>query len=219
MKKLIFANLVLAMMALALLAQNSSADRALVVNGKPVSANVIQREGRFYVDVEALVLALGGTVILEPNQIVVSVGQQPAGPQPESAGGMSKEFQRASILAFGDMSQWVGAIGALIISGYPVTGEWPRQFHDRVDSDVMQAAATASTNADRQALQLLQTHSAELAKWADNVVAERKALAAARFVDPNALQNDRVRAKIIRCGEFLSSMIVRGIFADDTSCH
>ena len=173
MKKLIFANLVLAMVALALLAQNSSADRALFVNGKPVSANVIQREGRFYVDVEALVLALGGSVILEPNQIVVSVARQPAEPEPESAEGLSKEFQRASILALGDMSQWVGAIGALIVSGYPANGEWPREYHDRADHNLMQVAATASTNADREALRLLQTHSAELAKWADNVVAER----------------------------------------------
>jgi hypothetical protein len=219
MKKLIFANIVLATMAIALLAQNSSADRALVVNGKPVSANVIQREGHFYVNVEALVLALGGAVTLETNQIVVSVGQQSAEPGPESAEGLSKEFQRTSNLALGDMSQWVGAIGTLIVSGYPVTGEWPRDYHDRVDHDLKQAATTASTNADREALQLLQTHSVELAKWADNVVAERKALDAARFVDPNALQNDRVRAKIIRCGEFLSSMIVRGIFADDSSCH
>lgn len=219
MKNFILASLVVAMMSHALLAQNRSVDRALVVNGKPVNASVIEREGRFYVDVEVLVLALGGSVVLQPNQIVVSTAQLPAGPEPESTQGLSKEFQRASILALGDMRQWVGAIDTLITSGYPPTREWPREYHDRADRDVMEAAAAASTDADREALPLLQSHYAQLSKWADNVVADRKTLNADRFVDPNALQNDKVLPKIVRCGQFLSSMIVRGRFADDASCH
>lgn len=219
MKKLIFANLVVALIAPVVLAQTAGMNRSLVVNGKPVNTGVIQREGRFYVDVEAVIAALGGIVVLQPNQIAVSVAQQPAGPEPESAGSLSREFQRTAILALGDMRQWAGAIGTLITTGYPPTSEWPREYHDRVDRDVLEAAAAASTDADHDALQLLQNHYAELAKWADKAIADRKALNADRFVDPNALQTDKVLPRITRCGQFLSSMIVRGKFADDPSCH
>ena len=220
MKKVIFANLVVALMALALQAQNLSVDRILVVNEKPVNASIIQREGHFYVDVEVLALALGGTVVLQPNRIVISTeSQPPVRPEPEPPQGLSKEFQRISILALGDMRQWVGVMDTVITSGYPPTSQWPPDYHESVDGDVMEAAAAASTDEDRKALRLLQSHYAQLAKWADNVVADRKTLHADRFVDPNALQNDKVLPKITKCGEFLSSMIVRGRFSDDASCH
>jgi hypothetical protein len=101
----------------------------------------------------------------------------------------------------------------------PVVGKWPQDYRDRVDEDLMQATLAASSDPDRQALQLLRNESAQLSEWADNVVTERQALNAARTIDANSLQNDQVLAKISKCGQFLSSMIVSGIFSDDLSCH
>ncbi len=79
--------------------------------------------------------------------------------------------------------------------------------------------SAASTVQDNQAVQLLQQEYALLTDWANQVLSERKALDAARSIDPNALQNDQALAKISKCGQFLSSMIVGGNFYDDSSCQ
>jgi hypothetical protein len=77
----------------------------------------------------------------------------------------------------------------------------------------------ASTSSDHNALQLLSTQFANLAKWEGEVLAERQALNGARTVDPNAVQNDPVLAKFSNCGKFLSAMLGSGVFADNSSCN
>lgn len=200
-------------------AAGQNKERTLVVNGKPVSANVIQREGHFYVDIESVAHALGGNVTLQANHVELSVTSAPPSGGPQPSDSLSREFQRAAVATLGDMRQWVGAISELISTGVPVAGQWPQENRDRVARDLMQASVAASTNADHQALALLQTLHAQLANWAERVIADRTALNGARNVDPNALENDEALAKIAKCGKFLAGMIVQGAFADDASCH
>ena len=194
--------------------------KALIVNGKSVNAAIVQIEGRSYVDIEALAQGIDGSVTFEPDQIVLTIpGSPPAPATPEAPERMSKEFQRIAVSTLAEMREWRGAIGAVITSGMPVVGTWPQDYRDRVEEDLMQATLAAPTDSDRQALELLRNEFELLSEWADNIVAERKALNAARTVDPNSLQNDQVLAKISKCSQFLSSMIVSGTFSDDSSCH
>ena len=194
--------------------------QSLVVNGKTVPARIIQSsDGRFYVDIDALAHAIGGSVAVQSNQIQMSVPQQQAKAGQVDAEALSRDFQRASITALGDMRQWVGAVSEVITTGVPVAGQWPREYRERVEYGLTQATVTASTNGDRETGQLLQMLYAKLGQWSDTVVAERNNLNGTRTLDPNALQNDRALAAIKTCGQFLGSMIVSGKFADDASCH
>jgi len=196
---------------------------ALIVNGKSVDAAVAQVEGRSYVDIESLVRGVGGSVSFEQNRITLTIPAPTPAPTPAEApphpDNMSKDFQRIAVFTLAEMREWKGAISTLITSGIPVAGTWPQDYHDRVEADLMQAALTASTDPDRQALQLLQKEYTLLSEWAGKVIAEREALNAARTIDPNSLQNDQSLAKISKCGQFLSSMIVGGNFYDDSSCE
>jgi hypothetical protein len=202
-----------------LLAQETQS-KALIVNGKTVDAAVVQIEGRSYVDIEGLAQGIGGTVTFEPNQITLTIPGPPAPTTAsQAAESMSKGFQQVAVFSLAEMREWRGAVATLITSGVPVVGTWSQAYHDRIDADLMQATLTASTEPDRQALQLLQKESALLAEWADKVLSERQALNAARTIDPNSLQNDQSLAKISKCGQFLSSMIVGGNFYDDLSCQ
>jgi hypothetical protein len=106
----------------------------------------------------------------------------------------------------------------MVTFGLTVDGTWAQIYHDRVQTSLAQAAVAASTNSDRNALQLLNNQFANLAKWASVVVAERQALNGARTMDPNALQNDPVLAKFSTCGKFLSTMLISRIFVDNSSC-
>ena len=201
--------------------------RTLIVNGRTVDAGVLLVEGRSYVDIEGLAKGIGGSVTFEAEQIALTIPGPPPSAAPQTAPqtppqipeAMSKEFQKIAVFTLAEMREWKGAIGSVVTSGMPVVGTWSQDYHDRVEADLMQAALAASTEPDRQSLQLLQQELALLTEWADNVLGERKALNAARTIDPNSLQNDQSLAKISRCGQFLSSMIVSGAFSDDSSCH
>lgn len=198
--------------------------KTVIVNGKTLDAVVIQFQGRSYIDIEGLAEGLGASVSFEPNQIELNIPvpePSPATPDQQdlSKQGMSKQFQQSAISALAQMREWRGAIIALITTGMPVAGTWSQDYHDRVETDLMQTTLAASTDADHQALQLLQREFDLLAEWADNVLGEREALNAARNIDPNSLQNDATLAKISKCAQFLSSMIVSDTFSDDSSCH
>jgi len=201
--------------------------RTLVVNGRTVDTAVVEVEGRSYVDIEGLAQIIGGSVNFEPNQITLTLPEpapaaapaDASAAAPPSADDMSKQFQQLAVFTLAEMREWRGAISAVVTSGAPVVGTWPDDYHDRVGNDLLQATLGASTVQDNQAVQLLQQEYALLTDWANQVLSERKALDAARSIDPNALQNDQALAKISKCGQFLSSMIVGGNFYDDSSCQ
>ena len=200
------------------IAQDTPA-RTLIVNGKTVDAGVVLVEGRSYVDIEGLAKGIGGSVTFDDNQISLTIPGPPPPAAPQIPEGMSKEFQKIAVFTLAEMREWKGAIGSVVTSGIPVVGSWSRDYHDRIEADLMQAAVAASTEPDHQALQPLQHEFELLAQWADTVIGEREALNAARTIDPNSLQNDQSLAKISKCGQFLSSMIVSGAFSDDSSCY
>ena len=193
--------------------------KTLIVNGNTVDAGVVQVEGRSYVDIEGLAKGIGGSVTFEGNQVSLTIPTPSPSPAPQTKEGMSKEFQKIAVFTLAEMREWKGAIGSVVSSGLPVAGTWSQDYHDRIEADLMQAALAASTDPDRQALQLLQHEFELLTDWANMVLGERQALNAARTIDPNSLQNDQALAKISKCGQFLSSMIVSGVFSDDSSCH
>ena len=193
--------------------------RTLSVNGKTVDAGVVLVEGRSHVDIESLAQAIGGSVTLGPNRIELTIPGPPASPGRQTDEGMLKDFQRIAVFTLAEMRERRGAIGTLVTTGMPVAGTWSQDYHDRVEANLMQATLAASTESDHQALELLQHEYALLSKWADTVLGEREALNAERTIDPNSLDNDQSLAKISKCDQFLSSMIVGGDLYDDPICH
>jgi hypothetical protein len=203
----------------------SAPDKVLVVNGKTVEGKVRQIDGRSYVDIEALAQATNGAVTVEPNRIVLTIPVPVSGAAlgiaapAQATQGLSKDFASAAIAEVAEIREWRGVIGTMVTYGLAVSGTWAQDYRERVDEGLMQSTLAASTDADRNALQLLKNESDNLAGWASEVMAARQALNGAKTVDPNALQNDPVLAKITSCGRFLNAMLVSGAFSDDGSCH
>jgi hypothetical protein len=205
-----------------LLAQ-STPDRTLFVNGKSVGS-VVQIGGRSYLDIDTVAQIMNGTVTVEANRILLVVpGRGPvqnsnAGP-PQHPQGLSKEFAGPAIAELAEMREWRGAVGAILAYGSPVVGTWPQDYHDRVEASLQLAAVAASTAADQDALQLLRNEFANLSQWASEVVSARQSLDATKSVNPTATANDQALAKIMNCSNFLGSMLVSGVFADNPNCH
>ncbi len=209
-----------------LLAQ-STPDRALIVNGKS-AGTVVQMGGHAYVDVETVAQFTSGSVTLEPNRVVLTfpaagttaapraeVVPPPSAPPP----GLSRNFASLAIAELAEMREWRGAVGTILTYGVPVVGSWPQDYHDRVESNLMQVGVAVSTASDQDAMQLLQNEFSNLSRWADSVVTTRQSMNATNTIRPDAMQNDTVLAKISNCTRFLNSMLVSGSFADDASCH
>lgn len=207
-------------------AQNTP-DRELIVNGKSAGM-VVQMGGRAYVDVETVAQFTKGSLTLEPDRIVLNFSAPAAGeasgassaPQPaEASPGLSRNFASLAIAELAEMREWRGAVGTILTYGVPVVGTWPQDYHDRVEANLRQVEVAASTQADRDATQLLENEFSNLSGWASDVVATRQSLNATNTVRPDSAQNDQALAKISNCSRFLNSMLVRGEFADDQSCH
>ena len=77
--------------------------RTLSVNGKTVAAGVVLVEGRSYVDIESLAQAIGGSVILGPNRIALTIPGPPASPARQTDEGMLKDFQRIAVFTLAEM--------------------------------------------------------------------------------------------------------------------
>jgi hypothetical protein len=196
-----------------------TANRKLIVNGRTTGATILQVGEHSYLDIETLAQITNGSVTFEPNQIVLTIpNANPDGISPQPAERLSKDFASAAIAALAEIKEWKGALGAMATFGLAFDETWAHTYHNRVEASLAQASVAASTNSDHNALQLLSTQFANLAKWEGEVLAERRALNGARTVDPNAVQNDPVLAKFSNCGKFLSAMLGSGVFADNSSC-
>ena len=197
------------------LSAQRSPDKTLLVNGKSTSAVVLQVDGHSYVDIEMLAQITNGSVKFEPNQVVLTIPNSNFDANsPQTVPALSKDFASAAIAALADMNEWKGVLGTMVTFGLAVDGSWAQIYHDRVQTSLEQATVAASTNSDHDALQLLRTQFANLAKWESVVVAERQNHNGARTVAPNSLQNDPVLTKFSNCGKFLTTMLGSEIFTD-----
>jgi hypothetical protein len=192
-------------------------DKKLLVNGKSTSAVVLQVGGHSYVDIETLAQITNGSVKFEANQIVLIIPSSNSDANsPQATPALSKDFASAAIAALAEMKEWKGVLGTMVTVGLAVDDSWAQIHHE--PTSLEQASVTASTSSDHNALQLLSTQFANLARWESVVVAERQNHNGARTVAPNSLQNDPVLMKFSSCGKFLTTMLGSGIFADNPSC-
>ncbi len=207
------------LLAAVILAQRMP-DKTLVVNGRTTGTAVREIDGRSYVDLENLAQLTNGVVTFEANRVVLTIPEASSdATSPHTTHGLSTNFVNGAIASLAEMKEWQGALGTMVTFGLATGAEWAHFYQDQVTTSLAQATAAASTDADRNALQLLDNEFANLASWASNLFAERQALDGARTVDPNSLKNDAVLTKITDCGRLLSAMLVSGAIVDDSSCH
>jgi hypothetical protein len=203
----------------------STSNKILVVNGKTAGVGVRQINGRLYIDLETLAQATNAVFTVEPRRVVLTI------PTPSDAGAvatddstqnsqrLSRDFSSAAISALAAMREWRVAVRAMILYGLAVSDTWVQAYHQQTLDALRQAGIAASTDADKNAFQLLSSEADMMTAWANQVETARQQLNGAKTVDPNALQNDTQLAKIQSCSQFLNSMVLSGSFNDDPRCH
>jgi hypothetical protein len=225
----LLAGVVLSLAGVILAQSEAAPGKTLVVNGKSAGEVVREIDGITYVDVEALAHSLRGSVTIESKRILLTIPTtRPATaeasiPVVDTAApvtrGLSTDFKRAAIAELSEMREWRGAVGAMVTYGLAASDATAKDYHDLCEDDLNQAAVAAITDADKSAMRLLKNQFDNMTGWANQILAERKALNGSRTVSANSLQNDPALATITACGRFLNTMIVGGVYSDDSNCH
>jgi hypothetical protein len=201
-----------------------STNKTLVVNGKTAGAGVRQINGRLYVDLETLAQATNAVFTVEAHRVVLTLPPSDAGAvasddSEQNSQKLSRDFSSAAISALAAMREWRVAVRAMVLYGLAVSETWVQTYHRQTLDALEQASVAASTEADKNALQLLRNEADMISAWANQVETDRQQLNAEKVVDPNALKDDLTLAKIQKCSQFLNSMVLSGTYNDDPSCH
>ena len=218
------------------LSQDQGEERTLIINGKTTQVPVVQVKGRPYIDLEALTVAVNGSLSYSGNMIALSVpirsgnggaaagtssnapataASAPAESAPSNTG-FSQGFLAAGIEQMSTLREWHTALTTAIENGIPVTAGLLAQYRAQSTTNLRYAMVAASTPADRSAYQLLNNEFQNMAKLSDKYVKLRNNLT---YVAPDALQNDDLNRRLIACGHALGAMAASGQFSDDASCH
>ena len=212
-----------------ILAQVKPESRTLVVNGKAGEATVVQINSRTYVDLENLARIANGSLGFDKNQITLTLpggyeasarAAAPAPDQPPAHVGLSRNFMMAGIETLAQMREWASTMAYAIQNGYGVTESWAADYREKAANALRQASASVSTDADRNAMQLLANEFEAVREWSNKLVEAKKSMDTAKYsTSPNALRDEPLSQKIISCGHFLGSMLGSAEFKDDPSCH
>jgi hypothetical protein len=176
------------------LAQDVNQNRTLVINGHSEEAPMIQVNGRSYVDLEALVRAVHGSLSFAGNQIVLTLSCSPANttatavaaPDQALRPGFSKGFLKAGIEQMATIREWHTALATAIQGGSPIAADWLAPYRAQAAMNLRLASVAVSTDSDRSALQLLNNEFQNMANLSDKYVAARANM---KYISPDALQN------------------------------
>jgi len=208
-------------------AQVKQENRTLEINGRSGAAAVAQINGRTYIDLETLARIAQGSLGFQGNQITLTLptaGASPgaSSPTPEdtSHSGLSRNFAVSGIETIAKMREWATTLAYAIQHGYGVTENWVAGYREQAASSLDLTTSAASSDSDRNALQLLTNEFAAVRQWSNKLVEAKESMDTAQYTtSPDALRNDPLSQKIIACGRFLGGMLGSGEYKDDASCH
>lgn len=210
------------------LGQSTQQPRKVIINGQSGQADVIDQNGRLFVDALALVTVGKGSISFSGPAIVMNFpaaasGATTAEPvattQPPNTSALSHEFMKAGIEEIARLREWATTLGSAIRGNYGVTDEWVNGYRDQASQSLQLADAAASTNGDHNAAQLLHRAFDLVQQWSDQLVAAKKSMDTGQYTtSPNALREDPMSQKLIHCGHFVTQMLASGTFQDNGSC-
>jgi hypothetical protein len=221
--------LLFALPAIGLAQTVSTQNTSLAVSGHAGQAAVIQRNGRSYVDVEALARLTGATLGFQGNRIVLTlpapppavitpvVQPQPAVVQLKEERGYSRDFLRAGVEQMTVVREWRSAIENAVRTNNPVEESWVSYYRRTAQDKMTMTSASATTEADRKALPLLQNAMSMVTQLSDRFLALRSTLT---YVSPDTLDNDPLDQKILGCAQGMAAQAIPGAsFEDVSACH
>jgi hypothetical protein len=204
--------------------QSPQQEYTLNVNGQLGMAKVVQVNGHSYVDLEALGRIANATITYQGNQIQLMIpgtgesaasAKSAAASQPVNAG-FSKDFVTAGIEYMSQIREWRNTLRTVVEHGYPLSDDLFAGYRAQADTNLDLVRVAASTQADRNATQLLVNEYENMLNLTQKYLTTRAKL---EYIDPQSIESDPVDQKVLGCARSLAAMASDNQFHDDGPCH
>jgi len=197
-------------------AHAAQANKTFTFAGHPGEIPVADIGGRSYVEIEALTRLVNGSLSFSGNQIIMTLPPSNTHVSTTSTAGFTKEFLTAGIEQMSVIREWRSTLIAAVQRGLPITDDWMRSFRDRAQHNLRLVSLAASSESDKNAVQLLTNELTNMQKLSARFVDANKSMT---YIPTDALDNDPLDRRIQNCGHSLAAMAASGQFVDDGACH
>jgi hypothetical protein len=189
------------------------------IAGHAGETQLLQLNGKSYVEVETLARLTQGTLSFKANRTVLTLPPLNAPDQastPPAKAGFSRAFTEAGIEEMGVIREWRIAIVNAVQNNSPVSEEWVSAQHRLAEKNLALASAAASTDDDRSAFPLLSAEFNNMQTLSEQYIAVRKQAA---FISPDTFHSSPLEDQILSCARGFVSMTESHEFQDQPSCH
>jgi hypothetical protein len=200
-------------------AQAPKTGSTFTIAGHAGETQLIQVNGKSYVDIETLARLTGGTLSFKAGGAILTL---PPSDTPEQAStppakpGFSRAFTEAGIEDMGVIREWRIAIVNAVLNNAPLSEDWVSTQHRLAEKNLALASAAASTDDDRSALPLLSAEFNNMQTLSAQYVATRQQAA---FISPDTFHSTPLEDQILSCARNFVSMTESHEFQDQPSCH
>ena len=188
------------------------------ITGHAGEAQLLQINGKSYVEIETLARLTQGTLSFKANQTTLTLPPPEAEAQastPRSKAGFSTAFVQAGIEEMSLIREWRIAIVNAVQNNTPVSEDWVSAQHRLADKNLALASAAASTDDDRSAFPLLTAEFNNMQKLSELYLALRKQ---ASFISPDNFDIS-LEEQILSCARGFVLMTENHEFQDQAACH
>ncbi len=200
------------------IAQTPQKSSKFTVVGHAGEAQLLQLNGKSYVDLETLARLTQGTLSFKTDQAILTLPantEAQASPPPAKKG-FSRTFIQAGIEELGVIREWRLAIVNAVKNNTPVSEDWVTAQHRLADKNLALASAAVSTDDDRSAYPLLSAEFNNMQKLSELYLAIRKQYA---FISPDEFHSTPLEEQILTCAQGYASMTESHEFQDQPACH
>jgi hypothetical protein len=201
------------------LSQTPPKTSVLTIAGHPGQAQILQLNGKSYIDIETLARLTKGTLSFKANQTILTFppsDQDVQAPAPHAVAGFSSAFTQASIEEMSAIREWRIAIVNAVANNAPVSGDWLSAQHRMADKDLSLASAAASTGDDRSAYPMLSAEFNNMQKLSELYLGMRKQ---DTFISTDNFNSSPLEDQILNCARAFVSMTESHVFQDQAACH
>jgi hypothetical protein len=188
------------------------------ITGHAGEAQILQLNGKSYVEIETLARLTKGTLSFKVNQTTLTLppsdSEAPAS-APHAKAGFSTAFVQAGIEEMSVIREWRIAIVNAVQNNTPVSEDWVSTHHRLADKNLSLASSSASTDDDRSAIPLLTAEFNNMQKLSELYLALRKQVS---VISPGNFDIP-LEEQVLSCARGFVTMTESHEFQDQASCH
>ena len=200
-------------------AQTPPKASTFTIAGRAGEAQLLQINGKSYVDIEALARLTKGTLSFKTNETILTLPTAVAVVQasaPNAKVGLSAAFVRAAIEEISLIREWRSAVVHAVQKNTPVTEDSLTEQRRLADKNLELASAAVSTDDDRSAYPLLATELINMKKLSDLYLAM---VTQVNFISTDTFHSSPLEDQILTCAQGFASMTEKREFQDQPACH